>query len=609
MNSKKVVQIKLNNQVDCPTNMNQNIEVWQYDDLISEAKAIVQWCRSHPSTILITNNNHLKMTVISTAGMYVQNIERMLLDFMIDAAMILYTGDPIKHIDLLSKHHYCQYNLCKHRKAYEIQNIILGLKDSILSQNSAPKSASQFILMHQKFAYTIIDDAMSIYVDMMCDYLEKYLHAQEEMAPIKMYLSNIIDTPERYIQKLSEYYNLSMSSNMNMFHEMKLPQKYNNFNAEPTTLVALDNTLDNTMGEEEDTKVMQPKIQILSISDYYAKCIQNDVSLQSSYLWFGGITKLKRSEYNDLLMHLNESATNTQYHLSSFTYFENQITSKPNYENIHKKEVISKKNIACKYVSAKPPATFRKKEFAINHITKLVNNPYHFYIECILELKHISYHPHHAVGVLIHLLIEHCIKHYNVIHCVQDAYDAMQGELSQYKHTKAQKALIESKLDGIADIVWRVIENASEIYPEKEGIQKIQYLGYEYTLYGRADLIYKDKAGKYGIFDFKTGYVPSWIELTNGTAPQIALGLLMLNCGGFTDNEDIPLENICNSGFISPKKMMILDNIHALIESSKYGIAGLIEHFWMQCSQYVYVPNGNILHKCISRLYENEVQN
>ena len=308
--------------------------------------------------------------------------------------------------------------------------------------------------------------------------------------------------------------------------------------------------------------------------------------------WFAALDLLDQDKLNQIMMHQHSE------HIYSGCYDEEKTVRNQIQSHLH--------HIKTKHLSAKPKPELRKKEFAINHIIKLVNNPYHFFVECILQIKQSNYHPNHLVGILIHSLIEYCISCYKLIHSVEDAYNAMKSKLDQYKHTKSQKALIESKLEGIANVVWKIIKNSSEIFVEQEGMQKIQYHDSEYTLYGRADLIYKNLDGQYGIFDFKTGYVPSWIDLTNGTAPQISLGILMLSLGAFTDKQDISIDQITDCGFISPNKLMKLSNLNTLIDVTKRGMASLIEHFWVKNNEYTYIPTNNMLNKCIARQYDKD---
>lgn len=588
------------------TNMNLHAHVIKYDHHISEAIDIAQQCLTKSNVILVTDNIQLQRSIQNILNNNISSrIPKIFVEFVLESSFILYSNDPVKSLEMISKNQYCKYNVSRYKKVYEVQNIILNIKDEYKFTHKTYHNIDEYISLHKQFCSKLIHDQYISIIDIVFQYIHHYLQYDH----IEQCCSYI-----EYLNHLSVYYKKILSA-FNIKYDALLIQYYHiqaiklieveNIQSHNEYSILIQSAIINYMYikyhllHNIDTR----QITYMSMHQYMHLKHNTDTLMNALHVWFYGLTLANKNAIQEIYC-ASDNNTQVQYTYSSHEDYIDTILNALDIPKYTKLSINQTHNIICKYISPNPPTEYRKKEFAINHITKLVNNPYHFYIECILGLKQIIYHQNHAVGVLIHLLVEHCIQHYNAILSVRDAYDAMKKELDQYQHTNIQKAIIESKLDGIAHIVWNIINNSSEIYAEREAVQKIHYADREYILYGRADLIYKNKNNQYGIFDFKTGYVPSWIELTNGTAPQIALGLLILHCGGFTDDVNIPISNICDSGFISPKKTMILDNIEALIESSKYGIVGLIDHFWMHRNPYVYIPNNNMLHKCIARFYE-----
>ena len=151
--------------------------------------------------------------------------------------------------------------------------------------------------------------------------------------------------------------------------------------------------------------------------------------------------------------------------------------------------------------------------------------------------------------------------------------------------------------------LWPIIIDAKELYPEKEGVQEISHNGKTYLLHGRADLIYKDKNNNYGVIDFKTGSIPSWINILNGSAPQISVEILMLKFGGFLEDENGI--KITKSGFIWPKGFLEVKQ-EDVIKSSIDGIKKLIETFWIEQKPYSHTSDFSP-YKIISRDFKNEV--
>ena len=236
------------------------------------------------------------------------------------------------------------------------------------------------------------------------------------------------------------------------------------------------------------------------------------------------------------------------------------------------------------YTPPCPERHKRKTSFAINHITKLLNNPLNFYVENILKLKSNNFHPNHIMGITTHAVFEELIKTNNNFNDFPALLNSLKELLNKNYFSKIDKILIENKSERMLKNIYELLEGADELYAEHEGVQKILYNGNEYMLHGRADLIYK-QADHYGVIDFKTGNPPAWINVVNGLAPQIPMAMLMLRFGGFLGE---PKKKFTKSGFISPKGFLKVDQDLFILQLAINGITKLIQAFWEESRPYYF---------------------
>ena len=248
-----------------------------------------------------------------------------------------------------------------------------------------------------------------------------------------------------------------------------------------------------------------------------------------------------------------------------------------------------------------PGLELRKTSFAINHITKLLNNPYQFYIEAILGVKQHSFHQNHTIGILIHAVFEECIKNNTSFSSLEEMNEKIHKIIKAKNLSKMDELIVSKKIYLMSKMLWPIIKEAEELYPEREGIQEISHNDKIYLLHGRADLIYRNKDKSYGVIDFKTGSIPSWINILNGSAPQISVEILMLKFGGFIDKENI---KITKSGFIWPKGFLEVKQ-EDVIRPSIDGIKRLIETFWIEQKPYIHTSDFGP-YKIVSRDFSNE---
>jgi hypothetical protein len=290
-------------------------------------------------------------------------------------------------------------------------------------------------------------------------------------------------------------------------------------------------------------------------------------------IWIGGLN----SEFlidQTFLRGLSERVCGISEHIfynGEFCYSDPSFSS---YEVVDKKR--ERPSAFYEYVPPCPPRELRKNTFAINHVTKLLNNPHNFYVENILKLKSQNFHPNHILGIMVHAVFEELIKETNIFKDFEYTLAVSRSLLRKNHFSQADYLLISKKSEIMVKHLFEVLKDAVEVYAEHEGVQKIIHNGKEYFLHGRADLIYQ-KNGKYGVIDFKTGNPPSWFNIVNGSAPQIPIAMLMLRFGGFLEK---PHTELGESGFISPKGLLKIEHDAFILDSAISGISKLITAFW-----------------------------
>ena len=352
----------------------------------------------------------------------------------------------------------------------------------------------------------------------------------------------------------------------------------------------------------EYLKILKEKLTQKSSDNFEMKGIFSLEQLNSENIkypfWIGGLsdeTNLTVSQLENILRFSNS--------ILSYSSLKNSCKRYPNslLKNI---KILSFEeehpNTMYRYSDPKPPISIRKNSFAINHITKLLNNPYQFYIEGILGIKQHSFHQNHTIGILIHAVFEECIKNTLAFESLDQMNKEICKIIKSKNLSKIDELIVSKKIYLMSKTLWPIIKDAEELYPEKEGIQEISHNKKTYLLHGRADLIYKDKNERYGVIDFKTGSIPSWINILNGSAPQISVEILMLKFGGFIDKDDI---KITKSGFIWPKGFLEVKE-EDVINPSIDGIKKLIETFWIEEKPYIYTNDSR--YGIIARDFQNE---
>lgn len=178
------------------------------------------------------------------------------------------------------------------------------------------------------------------------------------------------------------------------------------------------------------------------------------------------------------------------------------------------------------------PTELRPRELSISAVGNLSHNPYHFYLEKVLgiePLEPLKPEPTPALyGSWIHGLLENAISPQDLTPILKDLEKG--NPLPKAWNLKAQKILGYLQTDP----QWAHGLNQESSKIQNELFLKKTYdtgLG-EITIKGRLDRLYasSDKHNpSLFVVDYKSGKIPSKINVTRGEAPQLPLLYFLLN--------------------------------------------------------------------------------
>ena len=248
---------------------------------------------------------------------------------------------------------------------------------------------------------------------------------------------------------------------------------------------------------------------------------------------------------------------------------------------------------AADHAAPQPPAMARPKKLSASALTTLINNPYAFYAERILNLKALApiEQPPSASerGSLIHDIFHQFIKQHGE-RLPTDAYQALIDFGRAYFDRDASPIIHHFWWPHFQDMARHFIAlenntlrpNIAEIFTETEGRMVWQIKGEDITLTARADRIDIDRGGRAAIYDYKTGAVPSKQDIKTIAAPQLPLEALILMAGGF---EQITARKISRLAHIKLKARQAahmldeIDDRSEIIEKTEAHLKDLLAHY------------------------------
>ncbi|MBP7710318.1 MAG: PD-(D/E)XK nuclease family protein [Rickettsiales bacterium] len=236
----------------------------------------------------------------------------------------------------------------------------------------------------------------------------------------------------------------------------------------------------------------------------------------------------------------------------------------------------------------KPKIEFRPKKISITEISKLLSNPYDIYAKKILQLEaleEIDFEPSYAeFGSFIHEALEEFVKNPKDKNFTKKAEEIFE----KYFLFAEAKLIWWPKFENIFDDFLKENERFLNLKNRVEIAAQLDVLGV--TIRGKIDRAITNNEGETEIFDYKTGQVPSKIDVIRGANPQLTIAALMLadekisalNYWKLSASSTSEIKKICDKS----------EEILILTAAAKAGLTKLLEFFANEESGYLATDNS-----------------
>jgi ATP-dependent helicase/nuclease subunit B len=258
---------------------------------------------------------------------------------------------------------------------------------------------------------------------------------------------------------------------------------------------------------------------------------------------------------------------------------------------------------------SKPPFEVRPKELSVTQVEKLMRDPYGFYAAKILKLKPldpIDKDPDQRdFGNFIHLVIDEFNKLFSGLDPDQYLSTLLALAKHNIRHISARPIIQRIWLPRFTEIAKWLVEfetirrksPTNKIHSEIKGKFIFDTKYGPVTISAKADRIESDN-GLVTIMDFKTGIVPTNIDILTGHSPQLTLEALIAEQGGFADldaNQKLIVEELVYAQLASGSKLgnlsVVKHDLSKLIEAAKRGIKQLAEIYLDENTAYIICPS------------------
>jgi ATP-dependent helicase/nuclease subunit B len=261
----------------------------------------------------------------------------------------------------------------------------------------------------------------------------------------------------------------------------------------------------------------------------------------------------------------------------------------------------------------KPPVDFRPKELSVTQVEKLMRDPYGFYADKILKLKPlepIDKEPDQRdFGNFVHFVIDAFNKQFTELNPTQYLPTLLNLAEQQIKHIINRPIIHQIWLPRFTEIAkWLVeFEKIRRNNPNKKIYSEIKGKFVFTTKYGscavkaKADRI-ETENGLVTIMDFKTGIIPTNVDILIGHSPQLILEGLIAEKEGFIEiiqgnaNHHLIVQELIYAQLASGNKLGKLTTVKAdvrkLLQAAEEGIKKLFEIYLDENTAYIICPNN-----------------
>lgn len=186
--------------------------------------------------------------------------------------------------------------------------------------------------------------------------------------------------------------------------------------------------------------------------------------------------------------------------------------------------------IPCPPPASTPPVAARPQEISVTAIGQWMRNPYGFYAQRILGLREAKPLDQdidsRIAGTIVHELIEDFLKSET-----PDPRPRIAEFLDACRLRPGQRQLWTQGLTDVLDAIGAREDGWVQSLLETQGSLPLE--GLNFTLTARADCLAVDHEGALWVIDYKTGAMPSYVDMRRGLQAQMPLEVWMAQNGGF----------------------------------------------------------------------------
>lgn len=241
----------------------------------------------------------------------------------------------------------------------------------------------------------------------------------------------------------------------------------------------------------------------------------------------------------------------------------------------------------------RPPFAARPRQISVTEVERWIRDPYGFYARRVLELQPLEALEADAGaaerGTIIHEVLERFVKTHGEILPDDPRHALLEVGREVFEEKQASPEIWLfwwPRFEAIAE--WFVAremrrEGARPLGLEVRGQMTLEAPGGLFTLTARADRIDLFEDGSVGIYDYKTGFVPTQNMVSSGLSPQLALEAMMVLSGAFERVGKLSLSDVAylelRGGDPAGKEKPIKKNLEEIIAKTEAGLRARIALF------------------------------
>ncbi|WP_032113148.1 PD-(D/E)XK nuclease family protein [Candidatus Paracaedibacter symbiosus] len=250
-----------------------------------------------------------------------------------------------------------------------------------------------------------------------------------------------------------------------------------------------------------------------------------------------------------------------------------------------------------------PPSHVKPKHYSVTDIERLLRDPYSVYAKNILKLKKLEPLDQPLTarewGQLVHQVLDLTFKRHHPREgaaFVEAMKQIGRDIFTPYLEDVVVKTFWWYRFQQICDWIGQIpgLADTAKIATEVRGQIELMIGTQAITLTAIADRIDTLGGGKYQLVDYKTGMLPTEIDIRLGFAPQLALEGLILKRGGFGALQPDELNAVYweLKGGLDGGTIKFLKDYGTLLSEAANGLEALLSYFHGEGAVYLSCPWG-----------------